>query len=713
MVKTTPTPALPAESIAPDRTVVNPKIAFEQAARFQAAGQLPQAENILRQILQVQPRHPLALHLLGVIAHQSGKTDLAIDLLGKAIESNPNIARFHANLGEMYRLQKQIDKAIASGERAVALDPDMAEAHCNLGIAYYDLKDYAKARQCQQRALKLDPELAPALNNMGSILRQEKDKQGAIRYFRKVLSYAPEHLESINNLGAILTEDERADEAVAVLLKAIKLKPDYAEAHCNIGCAFLVLENLDKAMVGFKQALKFRPDYPEAHEGLAKLYREQNNLDAAEESARRALEIAPERAESYCLLGNIYSEKGFPELANEAFDKALVLDNSLPGIHLGKGQLLMQLGELDAAEGSFREATRLDPKGIAGRLSLAQLKKTEANDDNMKALLVEAEQLDTMPELKAMSLHFALGKVYDDIGQVDLAFPHFMEGCRLKRKRFVYDQKENDQTLNNIRAFFTEETLGRLRGAGDPSALPIFVLGMPRSGTTLTETIIACHPDVHGAGELPDLLGLAHHPLDTSTERYPMSLQGLTREDLTALGTRYVQGLQERNLDARRITDKMPANFFAVGLIHLMLPNARIIHMNRNPLDTCLSCFSRLFNHGQHHTYHLTELGLYYRNYSKLMNHWREVLPEGAFLDLQYEELVSDNETQTRKLIDYCGLEWNDACLESHKQKRSIRTASVTQVRQPVYSSSVDRWKRYEKFLGPLIDALGDLAPTK
>ncbi len=705
--------ALPTDPIASASTAASQEVPIDQAlqiaTKHQAEGQLPQAEAILRQILKARPRHAFALHLLGIIAHQSGQKDLAIQLIGQAIDNDPSVAQFHSNLCEMLRQDKQLDEAIQHGKKAVALDKKSAEAHSNLGIAYYDSKDYLKAKKCQHQALKLAPEMPQALNNIGSILRQEKDREGAMRYYRKVLQYAPGHLESINNLGAILTEDERPDEAVGVLLKAIKLKPDYAEAHCNLGCAFLALENLDKAVIGFNQALKFRPDYAEAHEGLAKFYREQHDLDATEREAKRALEIAPERAEAHCLMGNIYSEKGFPELADEEFGKALELDDSLPGIYLGKGQLLMQQGKLDDSETSFRKAIEFDPSGIAGRLSLAQLRKTKEGDENVKSLIEAAEQLDTMPEPKAMSLHFALGKVYDDRKRYDLAFPHFLEGCRLKRKRIQYDTKENHQALADISEFFNSEKLESLRGAGDTSDLPIFVLGMPRSGTTLTETIIASHPDVHGAGELPDMLGLANCPSGVTTEKYPMALKGLTRDDMASLGARYVKGLQERKPEAKRITDKMPANFFAVGLIHLIVPNARIIHVNRNPLDTCLSCFSRMFNTGQNHTYNLTELGLYYRNYAKLMDHWRKVLPEGAFYDLQYEDLVADNEAQTRRLIDFCGLDWNDACLESHKNKRSIRTASVTQVREPVYTTSVERWKRYDEFLGPLKDALGDL----
>jgi hypothetical protein len=254
-----------------------------------------------------------------------------------------------------------------------------------------------------------------------------------------------------------------------------------------------------------------------------------------------------------------------------------------------------------------------------------------------------------------------------------------------------------------------------LRGGGDPSRVPIFVLGMPRSGTTLTEQIIASHPEVYGAGELHDLLKVAHRNITGTTAPivFPDNLRSLDQPTLAAWGAEYVAGLQQRAPDARRITNKMPANFFAVGLVHLMLPNAKIIHVNRNPVDTCLSCFTRLFNHKQEHTYDLAELGQYYVHYARLMEHWRKVLPAGAFLDVNYEDIVADQESQARRLIEYCGLEWNDACLDFHNTKRSIRTASLTQVRQPIYTTSVERWRHYEKFLEPLLDALGDLAPDR
>jgi hypothetical protein len=237
---------------------------------------------------------------------------------------------------------------------------------------------------------------------------------------------------------------------------------------------------------------------------------------------------------------------------------------------------------------------------------------------------------------------------------------------------------------------------------------------MPRSGTTLTETIIASHPMVYGAGELNDILEIASQAggfgsANENSIGYPLNMQGITQAELKAMGERYIRGLQARAPASPRITDKMPANFNCLGLIHLMLPNAKIVHVKRNPIDTCLSCYTRLFNKSQLQSYDLQDIGRYYRNYATLMEHWRKVLPVGSFYEIQYEDIIADAEGQSRALIDYCGLEWNDACLDFHKTERNIRTASVTQVRQPIYKTSVEKWRHYEKHLGPLLDALGDL----
>jgi len=685
--------------------------AMALASQHHALGHLEQSETLLKRILQVQPQHAPALHLLGLINHQAGNMTLAISMISQATAISPNISVFYSNLSEICRQDKQLDLAISYGEKAVALDPQSATALSNLGIAYYDKEDLTQALSYHQRALDINPEQLTALNNMGSIAREHKDKELAITYYRQVISIAPNHLESLNNLGATLTEANYAEEAVEVLLTALELAPNYAEAHYNIATAFMTLEQLEKAEVSFNKTLSLNSKHSLAHQGLAKLYQEQRNTPKALALAEKAVTIITDDAALYSLLGSIYTDAAYAEKAEQVFATALSLDPDLASAYLGKGQLLMEQGALTEAEECFQQAFTLDASNLATQFALAQVKKVSINDDNFKHLLSQAHQLDSMREVKALPLHFALAKSYDDTNQYDLAFKHYLEGCRLKRKRIHYSADNNANNMGKIKQFFSKNRINSLRGKGCNSASPIFVLGMPRSGTTLTEQIIASHPDVHGAGELSDLLQLADHVNKHNTTGYPGSLTGLSQDDFNMLGEQYVKGLQERAPHAKHITDKMPANFICIGLIHLMLPNAKIIHVKRNPVDTCLSGFTRLFSKGQFHSYDLTEMGHFYRDYHDLMAHWKDVLPEGSFYEVQYEDLVADTENQAKALIDYCGLEWNPACLDFHKTKRNIRTASITQVRQPIYKTSVERWRSYEEHLKPLFDALGNLAP--
>ena len=700
-----------------DMTQSGQKMTLEQAMQLaykhQSEGRLQQADLVLKRVLQSIPQHAHALHLLGVINHQAGNTDMAINMIAQAISINPNIGQFYSNIGEMCRQSMRVDEAISYGNKAIELESNVATAHSNLGIAYYDNKEFDKALVCQKRALGINPQLVSAINNMGSIARENKDKEAAIVYYRQVLSIAPQHLESINNLGAVLTELERPEEAIEVLISAINLNPNYAEAHCNIATSFLALEQLDKAEVGFKKAIELKPDYPEAYQGLAKVYQEKKELPQALEAAEKALSIAPENASAHSTVGSIYTESGYPDKAEIAYAKALELDPESISAYLGKGHLLMEQGNMTEAESSFSHALSLDDDNLGARLSLVQVKKVAADDVNFQQLITQAEGLDTMLETKALPLHFALGKSYDDTKQYDLAFKHYLAGCSLKRKRVHYNPDDNDKAIANIKSFFSKQTIDALRGEGCSSETPIFVLGMPRSGTTLTEQIIASHPDVHGAGELPDLLQLANHPNDWETAGYPDVLRGFSHAQLKTLGEKYVVGLQERAPDAKHITDKMPANFNALGLIHLILPNAKIVHVKRSPVDTCLSGFSRLFNKSQFQSYDLAEMGRYYCNYHDLMAHWKKVLPKGSFYEIQYEDLVANTESEAKALIDYCGLEWNELCLDFHKTERNIRTASIAQVRQPIYKTSLERWRSYEDHLGPLFDALGELAPKR
>lgn len=692
---------------------LSPEQAMALAAQLQSQGRLQESEQLLRQILQSHPDHAYALHLLGVIAHQCGKQPLAAELIRRAIAVKDEVALFHANLGEISRQLKQLDRAIAHGERAVALEPRMAMAHSNLGIAYCDNREYDKAEACQQRALAIDPNFAPSLNNLGSIYRERGDKKTALAWYGKAAAANPNYLEPLNNLGALLLEEDRIPEAIGALEKALRLNPDYAEAICNMGGIHLAQEENDAALVKFKRALELRPVYIEAQMGLSKTLQALERLEEAETAANRAIQIDGKNPKAHALLGGIYAETSRPEPAEAEFNLTLEIDpNSDEGL-LGLGHLCVENGELERAEELFRRALTLKPDNVSARIHLIQAHKVTAGDENFAALLEEKKESASHSGNRRMSLHFALGKCYDDTGDYQRAFPHFLAGCKLKRAKLSYDPDAAARQFAELKEIFSKETIDRLRGGGEPSDLPIFVLGMPRSGTTLTEQIIASHPDVYGAGELPDLLRIAHRKTDPAATTFPDNLRHLDHSILGAWGAEYIAGLMQRAPHAKRITDKMPANFFAVPLVHLMLPNARIIHVNRNPVDTCLSCFTRLFNRKQEHTYDLAELGRYYADYARLMDHWRKVLPAGAFLDINYEDIVADQEGQARRMLDYCGLPWNPACLEFHKTKRQVRTASVTQVRQPIYTTSVERWRKYEKFLGPLLDELGDLVPRR
>jgi tetratricopeptide (TPR) repeat protein len=705
---------LPPNPFIMDRAAPPPRLTGEQAyalaVQHHSQGRLQESETLLRQILQAQPVHAHALHLLGLIAHQAGKQETAIELIGKAIASNGNVALFHVNLCGICRKAGRIAEAIAHGERAVALDPGMVVAYSNLGLAYHDNKEYDKDEACQLNVLKIQPGSASALYNMGSIMRERKQVDEAIAYYRRAVAANPNYMEALNDLGGVMVEEGHPEEALDVLAKALQLDPDCSLAHCNAGNALNALERFDEALQHLVQALQMNPDYTDALIAIAGTYLGKEKFADAERVALHVLERgADKKAEVHGLLGNIYTKKGETALAAANFDQALELDPELVGAMLGKGNICMEMGELELAEQLFYQALKLSRKKLPALAALSHVKKMRADDEIMAALIAINEHADTLSESQLRTLHFALGKCYDDVGDAAQAFRHFQEGGRLRRKQMEYDPAAHSQLIDRIIATFDQSNLARLRVGGISSELPIFVLGMPRSGTTLTEQIIASHPDVHGAGELLNLMQIFNRAT-ASGDSYPGNIAGLTPELVSAWAEDYIAGVQKRAPDARRITDKMPGNFIALGLIHAMLPNAKIVHVSRNPADNCLSCFTKQFGNDSHaYSYDLTELGRYYVDYARLMAHWRRVLPEGAFLDVRYEDLVADNEAQARRLIAYCGLEWNDACMESHKTKRPVRTASVTQVRQPIYTSSVERWRCYEPFLKPLIDELGDL----
>jgi len=685
------------------------------ATTLQNEGQLDRAQELLERIIQVSPKHAHALHLLGVIAHQRGQASLAIQWIQQAIAENSSVALFHANLGEMLRQSQNIELSILHGQRAVSLDPYSAGALSNLGIAYYDKKHYDEAQSCHQRALALDPKQSNSLNNLGSIYKEHKNNQEAIRLYQAAIACSPHFADPHNNLGAVLIIEQRFNEAILFLSKALELDPHSIDAHCNIGFAFNGVENFSMALKHFQRAVELNPDHAEAFIGLAMLYCALFDFETAKTFADQAIELSPDKAEFYQSLAIIYWKQGNSSEALSYFDRALALDPCSSSTLIAKGNLLVELGESDAAKPVFDQVLD-DPKlttQVPLHYSLVQLQTIKPGNKSLQTLLSLLAQVDSFTPQQQEYLYFSLGKCYDDLGECPIAFEYFAKGCQVKRNRITYSADEEARQFQRIIHCFTEKTIDSLKQFANPSATPLFILGMPRSGTTLIEQIIASHPDVYGAGELLHLGTLMNQPIETpaGTLRYPENMLYFTAKEAAIISDEYLsylQSLMPAGTRAAHITDKMPGNFVAIGLIHALFPQAKIIHVERNPIDTCLSCYTKLFTHKHFYSFDLIELGQFYANYRNLMAHWRQVLPADSWLDVRYEDVVSNLESEAKRLIAYCGLNWDPACLSFHNLKRQVSTASYTQVRRPIYSSSVERWRRFEKELLPLINVLNE-----
>ena len=562
--------------------------------------------------------------------------------------------------------QGRLDKAEKLYTAILATQPNHFDALYMLGTLLARQGRNAEALVRMSAALKLNPTSAEAFSNIGVVHAKLGHPAEALASFDKALALRPASPELLNRRGNALKDLKRPVEALASYDKAIEHKPDYAEALNNRGAALLDLKRPLAALVSFDKAVALKPTYVQAF----------NNRGTALMALRR------------------------PAEALASYDRALVLNPNHAKAHNNRGTLLIELGRFDEAYRSFERAIELDPRNAPSYYSLAISKRLALDDPKVRAMKVLAQDLSSLSVDSQIYLHFALGKIFAENRDHEQSFHHLFRGNALKRRQIAYDEAAALGLFERARTVFTDELTRRNAGLGHPSCVPLFILGMPRSGTTLVEQILASHPQVYGGGEVDDFhkVAVALH--------FPNIASQMSTERLHQVGKIYLDGIRDAAPEAMRITDKTPSNFRFTGLIHLVLPNARIIHTRRAPLDTCLSCFSTLFAEGNSYSYDLKELGRYYRGYEALMAHWRSVLPLSVMLEVQYEDVVTDLEHQARRIVAHCGLEWDDACLDFHKTQRPIRTASAAQVRQPIYKSSVGRWRAYEPLLGPLLAEL-------
>lgn len=683
---------------------------LQLAVHYHQKGKLIEAESILKKLLECYPTHAHALHLLGIITYQANNIVLAIDFIQQAINSNPDIALFHSNLGEMYRRLKQLSSSIESGQRAIGLDPKSASAWSNLGIAYYDVKDYEKAEHCHQQALAINPAQGSSLNNLGSVYKEYEDSKKAIMFYQEAIKACPYMVESYNNLGVVLLSQQEFKQALDYFKQAIVIAPHFVEAHCNVGLAFLHLDQVDDALLYFNKTLHLKPDHADAYYGLSKVCLERQDFIEAENYIRKAIAMNPTQVDFYLVLGAICHERGDHLKALSYLDYASSINANLASIAMSKGGVFMETGDIAQAEEQFLKVTEhpaIDTQ-LSAHYSLVQLRKIKSDHQSLKSLLSMVDHIDELSPEKQPQVYFALGKCFDDLGKWSEAFEFFKKGCDLKRQRIAYDIQEQLQFTQRMIDCLTPETIDYLRTFANTSTLPIFIVGMPRSGSTLVEQVLASHSLVYGAGELKYF----SHLVNTSIEhqgnllRYPEHLLHLSPDMCRTITNQYLTSLRRFSPGATHITDKMLHNFFLIGIIHALLPNAKIIHVQRNPMDTCFSCYTKLFREAQFYSYDLIELGQYYLCYERVMNHWRQILPVHAWLDIHYEDCVQNLDGEAKRLLDFCNLPWDPACLRFYQATRQVRTASFLQVREPVYTSSVERWRRYEQGLQPLIHTL-------
>jgi tetratricopeptide (TPR) repeat protein len=680
------------------------------AEQQRGAGYVGRAEELCRSALEAEPDNADAAHLLGIIAHQSGKLGEAIEHVARAARLAPDQPLFHANLGEMCRLAGRIDEALSHGRRAVALKPDYPEALSNLGIAHYDKSQYDEAIGCCDSAVALRPDYVEAHSNRGNALRALKRLAEAEAAYRRAIELRPSFAAAWNNLGTTLRDLKRPEEAERAYRTALAEMPNDPETLDNLALALKDLDRLDEAAELLRRTLAIEPRSDDIHVHYASVLIDQKKVDEAAAAAERAVALNPDNHDALNLLGRVAFERGALEMAILHYRRALAVKPDLADAYNNMGTVLNELGDLADARGAFHKALELDPTLTGVYVNLADSTTFAADDPHLAAMQAMAEQQDGLSATDRMHLDFALAKAFADLKQHRRSFEHLLRGNAGKRATIKYDETAAMALFDRIEATFTPELIAAKSGLGNPSNVPIFVLGMPRSGTTLVEQILASHPLVHGAGELKtfnDVVDTVRGP-GGAVVPFPEFVPALEAASIRAIGAHYLAQIQALAPEASHITDKMPSNYYFAGLIHLALPNARIIHSMRDPVDTCISCFSKLFTAEQSHTYDLGELGRYYRRYQELMAHWHRVLPAGRILDVRYENVVADLEGQARQIIAHCGLEWDPRCLAFHTTKRPVRTASATQVRQPIYRSAIGRWRVYEEFLGPLLTELAE-----
>ncbi len=715
------------------------------AFELHQAGRYADAARRYHSLLSHEPENADALHLFGVMHHQCGHSDRAVELIGRATALRPGAAAFHINLAEAYRGLGQHEQAIACCRTALRLAPGFPEAFNTIGLALEALGRAEEATEQYHRALDLRPGFALARNNLGTALKKLGRTAEANEAFRAAAESDPTLVIALANLGQSLVETDRAAEGLVHCQEAVRLEPSLAAAHNNLGNAFRALDQWPSAYAAYAEALRLSPDLGDAriHANLGLALQRENKLADAFACFRRAVDLAPDDGEIWQYLANAHVADEDHAAALPCFERVVALKPETASSHADLGWALQEEGRLTEAAACYRRALELEPNKFhalmkqgglheeLGALALAEASYRRANEIDNRApapLACLATLLrDRLPDADREAIYsrlddralddgqragllFGLAHACDARGEIDHAAACLEEANALaleqrKKQNRLYDPAEHTRFVDRLIEQFRPELFERLRGAGDDTEQPIFVFGMPRSGTTLVEQVLASHSRVHGAGELrvvrqtfdaiPAVVAVNHGALP--------SLDGLAATEVHELCRRHHAWLGEicervrAGFHPERIVDKMPDNYLYLGLIALLFPSATLIHVRRDPRDVALSCWMTNFRSIRWANVQ-DQIARRIHEHKRIMSHWQAVLPVSVH-EVIYERLVADFDHEARRLVAACGLDWEPACLNFHQTTRPVRTASVTQVRQPLYHKAVARWKNYEQIL--------------
>ncbi len=740
-----------------------PTVYYLAAILFQR-GYIDEAMKYGKLATEIEPEKAACWSNYAAMLSSKERYDEALECYDHAIGLDPEQYETYVNKSHTLFLLDRYEEAEETAAHATLLAPDKPEALVNLGIALAAQGKLGDAEEIWRQIIELDPQSGQAYSNWCNTLREQGNLIEAKERGLKAIEILPEDHGALFNLACVYRELGEVDEALNTLKKATDLKPDSVSAHLATAKLLMARERYPEALVAARYALTFKKESPEAHMAMSQCYKGLRQFmdarlaaekaiclepetalyhfaladvliasgqdDEANVALQRALELKPGSHDALMMLARVRQNLDMLDEAVEAIDEAMKSYQETPAYLCEKARMLMYASRIDEAFEVLDYALRHWPQNPAATLAkvellltvnrkqeagqlleesrdamqdlpnfyvhMASYKKFTPDDPDFQRLVAYENEADKMGSGKG-GIYFALFDAYEQIGEYDKAFSYLKKANDFKKEGSPPHDAESYRILfAKKKEIFTAELVKGFEGYGHDSDLPVFILGMPRSGTTLTEQIISSHPETYGAGELHDLS-------NTLRELGPLEL-----DTAATMGEGYVRKIRARDKSgkARRITDKMPGNYNSVGIIHCILPKAKIIHCRRNPMDNLFSCYKQHFATGHEWTYDFETLALQYAAYQDLMDHWHKILPEGSFIDIDYEETVGDFEAQARRLIEYAGLPWDDACLEPHKQKRPILTASKDQVIQPVYQSSVESWRRYEKQLQPLADAL-------